>query len=196
MLSKTMGNAGKTAGMQMGTLIVFFVFSFIIVPGIGYVIFFFIIPSELMEYQKYNIYVEEIKKLGQKSIILYIISLAVIYILFKMGYDREEDLFFICTISAIISLIFLRFALKKTKKERNEIKQIEEFYTIIEDMIDEKRPIIKQVLSLHGRGSDKYNEILRAELNDIIQKAQNQLDVSPVVVDEAKKDIINVLKSI
>ena len=186
-----------TAAIPIILMIAAIVLSAIILPGIGYLIFLFITPLKFTIYKKYKIHIEEIKKLKKMSIILYVISLIVIYAILAIVNPKQVDpLFYLEGISAVISLVFLKFAMQTTKKERDEIKQIKKFNVILKEIIDAKKPIIQQAISLPTRSSDKYNEILRAELNDIIQKAQNQLDVSPVVVDEAKKDIINVLKSI
>jgi len=55
---------------------------------------------------------------------------------------------------------------------------------------------MQQAISLHTRNSDKYKEILKLEFDDIIEKVQNQLNISPIIMDAIKDDIMEQLKLI
>jgi len=186
-----------TAAIPIILMIAAIVLSAIILPGIGYLIFLFITPLKFTIYKKYKIHIEEIKKLKKMSIILYVISLIVIYAILAIVNPKQVDpLFYLEGISAVISLVFLKFAIQTTKKEREEIKQIKKFNVILKEIIDAKKPIIQQAISLHTRSSDKYNEILRLEFDDVVEKVQSQLNVSLIIMDAIKDDIMKELKSI
>ena len=201
-----MARAVKTSGdIASGALVLGVLFFLLIIPligSMGYIIYLIKTSWKFKLFKKYNINVTKIKLL--KTISMFLIFFSIIFILILMGekdkaasFDSNDSYhIFIASVSLIVSLIFLFFAMKITEYERESIKKIKDFNIEIEEMINAKKPILQQVVSMHTRDSDKYNMILKSEFNDIIDKIQNQFNFSSDIMNIIKEDVWQQLKEI